>query len=294
MLVSLQNQASGWVAPPDLPLPAERAEITHDPHLVPLLAHVKCQPIPIIWILFQFGAKVRTIRKEPVSPLGPSAMPNTTSPLVGIGAYSPPEAARILKIHINTLRKWIGGEADREPVITRRFTEEGFLTFTELMELQFIQLFRAENVSMHVIRKTAAVASDRYGTDYPFSMKRFDTDGKTIFATLKKEETDEEFVEDLTSGQLVFQRIIRPFFKKLGYNQSNEPCEFWPLSKRGRVVLNPRVHFGQPVDYETSVPVDVLWNAVRLEEDLNRVAKWYDVPLAAVKAAVKFQTMLSS
>ena len=219
---------------------------------------------------------------------------------IGCGIYSVSQAARLLKVPQNVLRYWIGEGHDAASVIHRQFCDEHLLTFAELMELHFIKMFRDQEVSFQAIRKAASAASVKFGAQYPFTVKRFDTDGKTIFATLQSKETDKELVEDLKNGQLVFTSFIRPFFKKLDYGPSNDIGLYWPLRKSkgssGRIVLDPTRRFGQPIDSETGVPTDVLAKAVTAGggQDVQEVANWFGVPLEAVKAAVLFEKSLAS
>jgi uncharacterized protein (DUF433 family) len=161
------------------------------------------------------------------------------------------------------------------------------------MELHFIKLFEEQGVSFQTIRKAARTAAKRFETNYPFAVKRFDTDGRTIFATLVKEETREELTEDLRHGQYVFTKIMRPFFRKLDYGTS-EISRYWPLNKRGRVVLDPNRGFGRPIDALTGIPTKTLFQAVRADgsHSVKKVAKWFDVPEAAVRAAVRFEQSL--
>jgi uncharacterized protein (DUF433 family) len=174
------------------------------------------------------------------------------------------------------------------------------LTIAELMEFHFVKLFYEKNVSFRAIRKAANAASTKYDAEYPFTVRRFDTDGKTIFATLRSKETDKELVEDLERGQLVFKSVIRPFFKRLDYLTTNDAGRYWPLrtsSRRdGRIVLDPNRRFGQPLDAETGVPTDALVKAVTAGDgqDAKTVAKWFDVPVEAVKAAIKFEKSLAT
>lgn len=206
----------------------------------------------------------------------------------GVGAYSVAQAARLLRTPPNTLRYWI----DTGHGVVRRYydREREVLSFAELMELHFIKLFRDEEVSLQAIRAAAQVAAKRYGTDYPFAMKRFDTDGRTIFATLEKEGADEELVEDLRRGQYVFAKIVRPFFKKLDYEDA-EVARYWPLGKRQRIVLDPQRRLGQPLDDRTGVPTSALYAATHAGQgqSVAEVADWYGVPVAAVRAAVAFE-----
>lgn len=95
------------------------------------------------------------------------------------------------------------------------------------------------------------------------------------------------------------ETIIRPFFKRLDYSQTNDVGRFWPLRTSrndGRVVLDPERRFGQPLDAETGVPTDVIQKAVTAGDgqDVKTVARWFDIPVEAVKAAMKFEKSLSS
>jgi len=169
------------------------------------------------------------------------------------------------------------------------------VTFAELMELHFVKIFRDDDVSFQVIRRAATAASKRFGTDYPFAVKRFDTDGKSIFATLRSKETDQELIEDLERSQLVFSKVIRPFFKKVDYHGTHEIERFWPLYRSGRVVSDPTRRFGQPIDAPTGVPTEALLQAVNAGDgqDVHIVAEWFDIPVDAVKAAVRFELSLA-
>jgi uncharacterized protein (DUF433 family) len=190
----------------------------------------------------------------------------------------------------------MGERPGYEAVIHRCGEGKNLLTFAELMELHFIRLFRNEGVSLQTIRKAANAAAKKFGTKHPFAAKRFDTDGRTVFATLTDAEREGEAVEDLKRGQLVFDQIIKPFFKKLDYGDRQEIERFWPLSKSGRIVLDPMRRFGQPIDAATGIPVDTIIDALNAGggQDPAAVAAWLDVPLEAVNAALKFQHAIAA
>lgn len=212
------------------------------------------------------------------------------------GLYSYRDAAHLLKLDLNTLQYWLGEVKDVESVIQGRFREEHVLTFAELMELHFIKMFRDEHVSFQAIRRAAQESSKKFHTSYPFIVKRFDTDGRSIFATLKGKETNQEVVEELHHGQLVFTKIIRPFFRKLDYSGLDTLQRFWPLKKSGRIVLDPTRHFGKPIDSQTGVPVYAIVNAAKAGDgqDAQTVAKWFEIPVDAVEAAIRFDRSLAS
>lgn len=219
------------------------------------------------------------------------AIDNKTA--IGVGAYSVPQAARIVGAHYSTVRSWI---APSTGVIPRYFNpDRQTLSFVELMELNFIKIFRSEGVSLHVIRLAARAASKKYNSDYPFAVKRFDTDGKTIFATLERQTKEGDLIEDLRRGQFVFSQIMRPFFRKLDY-QKAEIVRYWPLGKRRRVVLDPNRRLGQPLDDASGIPTRVLHTATLAGggQSIREVSDWYGVPVAAVKRAVEFEQSIQT
>lgn len=162
------------------------------------------------------------------------------------------------------------------------------------MELHFVKMFRDEGVSLQTIRKAAKAAAVRFAADYPFAVKRFDTDGRTVFATLVQEEQDRVVMEDLKHGQYVFDQIVRPFFRKIEYRGAHEAMRYWPRGTSGGVVLDPARKFGKPIDAETGIPTAVLFQAYLTEQDTVRVSKWFDVPSEAVTRAVEFEQSLAT
>jgi uncharacterized protein (DUF433 family) len=215
-----------------------------------------------------------------------------TSKYIGKGTYSIVEAAKLAGASYNTVRGWLN---PRTGVVPRKFApERQVISFAELMEIHFIKMFMDQGVHPRAIHAASREASKRFKTEYPFAVKRFDTDGKAIFATLVSKESGGEMIEDLTKGQYVFKTILRPFFKKLDYNRS-DISRYWPLGKRGRVSLDPEREFGQPIDTETGVPTKVLFQAVKANkgQTIKQIADWFEVPDAAVRAAVKFEKSLN-
>jgi len=210
---------------------------------------------------------------------------------LGVGLYSVPEASRLVKVSSQQVRHWIDPQ---EGLIQRVLSpEEQTITFLELMELHFVQMFRQAGVSLQTIRSAAKTAARHFECRHPFTVHRFDTDGRTIFATLIQTERRKALIEDLKHGQYVFEKIIRPFFKKLQYHQ-DDAIRFWPLGATNRIVLDPHRHFGKPIDAPTGVPTKTLFHAIKAGDDPSTVATWLNVPAAAVAAAVKFEESLAA
>jgi uncharacterized protein (DUF433 family) len=231
-------------------------------------------------------------QERPAGSVGRIAMIKHNAPVrFGVGLYSIPEASWLLRVSASNVRRWL---SPRESLVTRVFDpEEQTVTFVELMELHFIKLFRDEGVPLPTIRKAARTAARQFSTSHPFAVHRFDTDGETVFATLIESAKKGALIEDLKHGQYVFDTIVRPFFRKLEYG-TNEVIRFWPLGTSGRVVLDPDRQFGKPIDNQTGVPATALYRAVQAGDDPVCVARWFDVPLEAVRAALAFEKSLAA
>jgi uncharacterized protein (DUF433 family) len=241
---------------------------------------------------------IASIEEVAVSTIG-----EASKTYLGVGLYSFPEAARIIGVAPRTLRRWAreylyqsrGNEYFHASVIARHFGPDEPLTFLELIEFLFVKLFRSEGVSLAVIRRASERATMLFHTPYPFTIRRFDTDGNRIFATLEHESShDRVMIEELSKGQLAFDRVVRPFFRKLDYYDDENVLRYWPMEHSGRVVLDPQRAFGKPIDADTGVPTEVLFDALIAGEGQSAaaVAEWFEVPEEAVIAAERYERSL--
>jgi len=207
------------------------------------------------------------------------------------GFYPLAQAARILGISQQQLRRWVAPRQSLVPASNGKTKTE--ITFLDLIELHVVKIFRYEGIPLDAIREWAEVAAQKFQADYPFAVKRFESEGNAIFASLQKDQKDADATRDLGKGQRVFQRMVQPFCHKLDYGSRNdEAIRYWPLKKTGRVVLDPALRFGDPTDAETGVPTSALYRGYQVEQNLQVVAHWFDVPIEAIEAAVEFEESL--
>jgi DNA-binding transcriptional MerR regulator len=212
---------------------------------------------------------------------------------LGVGLYSFAEAARLIGVHPRRIHRWLS-EPDLAPMVFER--SEHTITFQQLMELHFIKMFREAGVSLNVIRRASVEAAKKFDSAYPFSVKRFDTDGHRIFATLIEQGGKKPVLEELHHGQTAFLNICKPFFKKLDYRSSKELLRYWPRHRSGRVVMDRARKFGKPIDADTGVPTAVIYDAVKAGggQSHEDVARWLGIPIAAIRKAVDFERSLAA
>ncbi|MBK1872513.1 DUF433 domain-containing protein [Marinobacter sp. 1-3A] len=214
--------------------------------------------------------------------------------LLGVGLYTPAEAAAYTGIPSPQIRRWLFGYSSggkHYPGIWSPQLEgkvDQALGFHDLLEIRFVHAFRRHGVSLQAIRLASMHAREMFNQAYPFTCKRFQTDGKAIFAIVL-EETGDESLLDLAKKQYAFKQVISSsLYRGIEY-ANNEAQRWFPLSRNRKVVLDPARNFGKPVLTETGMTVEAIVSAWHAEEkNTKRVAALYEVSVADVEAAIQF------
>ncbi|PKP76772.1 MAG: hypothetical protein CVT81_12835 [Alphaproteobacteria bacterium HGW-Alphaproteobacteria-3] len=217
--------------------------------------------------------------------------------LVGIGLYTPAEAARLTGVPGGKIVRWLRGHTSHGKQYARLWTpqidlsdDEIYLGFRDLMEVRVANAFIQRKLSAQKIRRAIEIARELIGEERPLSTTRFRTDGRTVFLQVLGEEGSDRLI-DLFKSQFAFREVIEPSLKNIDF-EDGVPVRWWPLGKAGRIVLDPDRSFGAPIEAETSVPTSVLAKAVEAEGSIESVARVWSVPHASVRRALDFQRQL--
>ncbi len=229
-----------------------------------------------------------------------------TNTLLQSGIYTVSEAAALTEVPRRRISRWLSGYVYRSGAETRfsspvwspslpKVDHALALSFADLMEVRFINAFREAGVSWKKIRKAAEVAREEFGLDHPFSAQAFLTDGRSIFARVANDPRAEPALLDLVKSQFAFERVIKPsLYAGFEFDGSGGVSRWWPLGKAKPVVLDPQRAFGQPIDPVSGTPTNVLAQAVKAEGSVQAAAKWYQVSLKTVRAAVTYEQRLAA
>ncbi|MGE0150563.1 MAG: hypothetical protein AB7R87_24635 [Parvibaculaceae bacterium] len=220
---------------------------------------------------------------------------------IGIGYYTVPEASRLLSIPSINIRRWLGGYSfgkgaqkhHMDPLWQPQLPKvDGHmeLGFRDLIELRFVQAFIEAGLNLFTIRNCLSYARQLVDDSHPFSTRRFQTDGKTIFLDSAEKADDTELL-DLRKRQYVIKRVIERSFKDLDID--NDTVSRWrPFKGKSSIVIDPERAFGQPVAARYGVPTIVLSQAVVAEGSVSAVARLYEVSTAVVRDAVAYEKSL--
>lgn len=235
---------------------------------------------------------------------------------LGIGYYTVPEAARLLRLPQTKIRRWLGGYTSTSRAGERRnipplwspqipaFENHIELGFRDLIELRFVSAFVDAGLGISTIRHCLNHAREIVNDERPFSTHRFRTDGKTIFfelvecivagnenADIPSEERQQ--LVDLKNRQFVFREMIAQTFKDVDLDDT-AVARWRPFRGKSSIVVDPTRAFGQPITADAGVPTATLARAILAEGSAKRVAFLYAVPLAAVRDAVEFENELAA
>ena len=211
----------------------------------------------------------------------------------------------LLRIPYPKLRRWAAGywfaatEEDRfsEPVVPGQAEEmdERILSFYELVELAVVGFYRAQGVSMLVVRAARAKAQQLFRTEFPFATKRRRTDGSGVFADLADVDAvpTERLKIELSKSQVTYSELVEPFFREnLDFGQDGLASTYWPLGREKPVSLDARRSFGQPIITRTGTPTFVLFQMRQSGETLERLASWYSLTHEELNSALAYEEHL--
>ncbi len=220
--------------------------------------------------------------------------------LIGMGLYTPAEAGRLLGITASRITRWLRGHTIEdthypplwEPQLD--LGEDGlFLGFRDLQEVRVAAAFIGQGLSAQRVRRAIDLGRETIGDQHPLSTARFRTDGRSVFLQVV-EASGEAHLLDLFKKQFAFRDVLERSLDNLDYDSAGIPKRWWPLGKAAAIVLDPQRSFGQPIEDESSVPVDVLAAAAAAEGTPERAALVWDVPVRSVTRALAFEAAMAS
>lgn len=226
----------------------------------------------------------------------------SNSNLLNAGLYTVPEAARLTRVSVGKIRRWLKGYDFRSGERVRHSDAvwQGELTpidnklalsFRDLLELRFVDAFIHAAVSWRTMRRAHAKAQAKLKSSHPFCSNRIFTDGRSILLRQAEEDSDQALI-NLANDQAEFARIVAPFQKELEF--SGADIVWWPLGKNREVVIDPRRNFGQPTVTKSGVPTAILARSAKANGSVAAVSHWFEVPEGEIRDAVEFETQLAA
>jgi uncharacterized protein (DUF433 family) len=204
------------------------------------------------------------------------------SELLGRGIYDPTEAARLVRVHPDTLARWTTG---KRPLVKPAFGT--FFDFEDLVSLLIIGELWRRGVPTGEIRLGVQALAHELGVDRPLAHieapKRLATVGSAFFAHVG------EWADAGKGLQLAFRPMIEPVLRPLEYDTHGMAHLWRPIRC---VTATPVVQAGTPCIETTRVPTSIIEGLVRVGEDIGDIAFDLDLELEQIEAALRFEAAL--
>jgi uncharacterized protein (DUF433 family) len=234
--------------------------------------------------------------------------------LLGIGIYTPSEAALYARVTTGLMNRWVFGNRQGESVIVPQIgaTEDKDVSFLDFVQTLAIRRIRKEHpgVSLQSIRDAYFRARDEFKTPYPFALDSTriglfgppdepkkqviwlcvgenEEGAKKYFQLTGKKHHNQMIGEVVRSYayRLVFDETTKLATKYLAYPTVKEATEY--------IVMDPQVRFGEPFFESCGYTARTLFDAYVSEGSPARAAKVYGVTTEQVELAMEFFDYLS-
>lgn len=221
--------------------------------------------------------------------LGPNVS-KTHKPALGLGAFSVPDIALILRLRQHKVRRMLNqvwderlGKALFGDTFSITIGDQKFVNFHVLIELfVYFELREIGASAQRIIKARNAMRRD-LGTEHPFATAKLLSHGGKIWY---------EYLGDVIDAdgtrQTNFVDMVRDYAKNIDFNADKIAERYWPMGRQHMVVVDPLHQFGMPTIVGTNINTHTLRSMFRSGETPEVLAGLFGIPLNAVQDALEF------
>jgi uncharacterized protein (DUF433 family) len=219
----------------------------------------------------------------------------TEDNLIGIGVYTPSEAATYARISPQTMRRWLYGSPQGERVTPSQLpSEEKVVTFLDFVQALAIHDIRTQHkVPLSKIREAAQCATKKYKVEYPFARQHstYLLNGEILIRL--DEDEDLTQVTGKHANQMTMRKIVELYLKDLTFGANGLATAYKAYSWDSLdVSMNPRRRFGEPLVESSGYTAQALLQAFRTEGSFEAAAQAYGVDPRQVELAYRYYDYL--
>jgi len=216
--------------------------------------------------------------------------------LLGVGLYSPPEAALYARVSTQLMTRWVYGTRQRLSVIEPELgnTEQRDITFLDFVQALAIRRIRSERprISLQKIREAYFRARDEFGVEYPFALDstRIGLFGppeeprkQEIWLCIGRDAEEARRYFQLTgkkSGNQMISEVVRTYAHRLVFDESTKLARRYKAYPTGPsapeyIIMDPEIRFGEPFFESSGYTARTLFDAYQSELSPGRAAEVY-------------------
>ena len=218
--------------------------------------------------------------------------------LLETGIFTIPETADLVEATQEMVRIWVDGHKGKQtPLIENqlgRVDGKLAISFTNLMEVQFVSFFVRAGVSLREVRAIMHEVRRTLEHPHPFATNTvFQTDGRKIVATIGRK-NGVASIYDLKSRNYEMKDVVLQSLRAdVVYDPQGDARIWYPRRKiYPSVVIDPIRSFGRPILKDSSIPTYAVASSYAVEKDTKVVALMFEIPERQVREAISFEASL--
>lgn len=209
--------------------------------------------------------------------------------------YGITQVDRVLGLSSGTARRWIDGYWRDghfyQPVIRVRTTGESLVTWGEFVETRLLAEYRDAGIRICKLRDVVTELRTQLG-DYPLAKAQpfMETFGRQLVLRVQQDiglDDDLKLVVLGGNGQLMLSDKVQDFVDAVEYDAEGRAVRLQPDPAEPAVVIDPTRASGDPV--VRAVPTEVIAELASAGDPPEWIAELYELDLAQVEAAIRFE-----
>ena len=208
--------------------------------------------------------------------------------LLGVGLYTIPDVAKILRLDKTFVRRWLheywGNKFNNKSLSSWGTGRDKAIPFFTLIEFYVFYQLRRQGLSAQNIAKSHEIIGQELDTPFPFANSIILHDDKKIFYTID----GDSIINADRSKQINFKSIIEQFCRKIDFDKDQLALRYWPLGKEKNIVVDPHHQLGQPTIKNTNILAETLYSMYTSGEKISFISSLYEVSESDVKASIEF------
>jgi uncharacterized protein (DUF433 family) len=218
---------------------------------------------------------------------------NPTQLELGIGIYTPRQAAAIARISPQTMSRLMRSRESRPAVQSQDASADRVVSFLDLVQAMAIRAIRRQRkVSLDKIKEFIAHAQESYGVEHPFARRH-----KTyLFGDEIVLQHNDQIIQ--LTGAFRHQDLIRPvvelYMQELSFDAAGLAKAYTPLQFGERsIVIDPTRRMGQPLVMPCGYSVEALLASFHAEGTIEKAAEVNAVDPEDVRLALRYDDYLA-
>ena len=211
-----------------------------------------------------------------------------------VPAYTPTEAARIIRRPVSTVRSWTrgsryttsSGRQFRPPVVPADPPHLSFQNLVELYVLSSLRIFHT--VPLKNVRSAITYLREAARTDHPLADGDLLTDRSDLFV-----EKAGEYLNLSRAGQLETKEQLHRCMMQVDRGADGLPHRLRLADPKNELIVaaevDPEIRFGQPRIPGTGIPTAIIYERKRAGETAEQLAAVYERSVTEVNSAISYE-----